>query len=525
MFHCVLPPPLVAVLSGAGISCAEDLLARDTARIVQEQGLTTEIVDLAKRMVIEHGSAPVRTAQMMLEEEGLVDDRGNLLLSAAAAAAAAAVGQGGTAAASYVALQPCATGVENIDTLLGGGFWPGEITELAGGSATGKTQLCHLAALYASRRRPWLSTSSSSSSSLLGGGGGGGGGGEGAPDTVIYLDTSSSFSPLRLEEMYTERFVLPAMAQHRHQHQNKNHPAPWSSSSSSSSSSAPAWAGVAPAAAYHRALSRIHCVRAFDVHEALAVVEEIAARLEAGPCAVYGVGVGGGSGGRGGGRDDLRGTAAASGATTAAAASAMGGGGGGGGGPRLGDNCDCCSLALLVVDSATALLQPVLATGAAGRGIMMSFAAALRRIADYGVAVVTTNSTVADVGRSGYRSGGGGGGGGGTGGGGGGGGLDQTARAALGASWRVVPGTRVLLERDFPHGVPDVATSRSSSSGGGGGGSSSGGQLQDVLVATVVKSHRAMTPQFMTIDWPQGLSMPVAPTMVVGADDEAARGH
>jgi RecA/RadA recombinase len=68
----------------------------------------------------------------------------------------------------------------SLDNLLGGGLSTGELTEVAGDTSTGKTQLC----MFASYR---VASSSSSSSS--------------PPNTVYYIDTANAFSPQRIQEM------------------------------------------------------------------------------------------------------------------------------------------------------------------------------------------------------------------------------------------------------------------------------------------------------------------------------------
>ncbi|KAF8724286.1 hypothetical protein HU200_021314 [Digitaria exilis] len=63
------------------------------------------------------------------------------------------------------------TGLEGIDTLLGGGLRQGQLTEVTGPSSSGKTQVClHSASLVAAKHM----------------------------GVVMYLDTSNSFSPSRV---------------------------------------------------------------------------------------------------------------------------------------------------------------------------------------------------------------------------------------------------------------------------------------------------------------------------------------
>lgn len=49
----------------------------------------------------------------------------------------------------YESRRPLTTGCKKIDQLLGGGFRPGEITELSGGSRAGKTRLAVQTCLHA----------------------------------------------------------------------------------------------------------------------------------------------------------------------------------------------------------------------------------------------------------------------------------------------------------------------------------------------------------------------------------------
>ncbi|XP_022633624.1 DNA repair protein RAD51 homolog 4 isoform X3 [Vigna radiata var. radiata] len=62
------------------------------------------------------------------------------------------------------------TGCEGIDALLGGGLREGQLTELVGSSASGKTQACLLSASTVAKHK----------------------------SSVIYLDTGNSFSPHRI---------------------------------------------------------------------------------------------------------------------------------------------------------------------------------------------------------------------------------------------------------------------------------------------------------------------------------------
>ncbi|XP_044957612.1 DNA repair protein RAD51 homolog 4 isoform X2 [Hordeum vulgare subsp. vulgare] len=63
------------------------------------------------------------------------------------------------------------TGLEGIDTLLGGGLRKGQLTEITGQSSSGKTQVCLYSAAHVAARHM---------------------------GAVLYLDTSNSFSPSRI---------------------------------------------------------------------------------------------------------------------------------------------------------------------------------------------------------------------------------------------------------------------------------------------------------------------------------------
>eukprot|EP00026_Physarum_polycephalum_P011473 Phypoly_transcript_11703.p1 GENE.Phypoly_transcript_11703~~Phypoly_transcript_11703.p1 ORF type:complete len:338 (+),score=16.05 Phypoly_transcript_11703:116-1129(+) len=67
------------------------------------------------------------------------------------------------------------TGSNGLDSILDGGLWGGEMTELVGQPATGKTQICMLAALTTVKQSK----------------------------TVVYIDSANSFSPERIVEMHT----------------------------------------------------------------------------------------------------------------------------------------------------------------------------------------------------------------------------------------------------------------------------------------------------------------------------------
>ncbi|EMS53753.1 DNA repair protein RAD51-like protein 4 [Triticum urartu] len=69
------------------------------------------------------------------------------------------------------------TGLEGIDTLLGGGLRKGQLTEITGQSSSGKTQVCLYSAAHVAARHMGL---------------------------VLYLDTSNSFSPSRIAHILDE---------------------------------------------------------------------------------------------------------------------------------------------------------------------------------------------------------------------------------------------------------------------------------------------------------------------------------
>jgi RecA/RadA recombinase len=72
---------------------------------------------------------------------------------------------------------PISTGSQGLDTLLGGGYTPGEIVEIYGSSNTGKTQLALQAALM----------------------------GATAGMNVVFVDTESTFRPERIAQIATVR--------------------------------------------------------------------------------------------------------------------------------------------------------------------------------------------------------------------------------------------------------------------------------------------------------------------------------
>ncbi|PKU87043.1 DNA repair protein RAD51 like 4 [Dendrobium catenatum] len=71
------------------------------------------------------------------------------------------------------------TGCDGIDTLLGGGLREGQLTEIVGPSSSGKTQFC-------------LYVASNVAVKLCG--------------SVVFLDTSNSFSPTRIASIVNQIF-------------------------------------------------------------------------------------------------------------------------------------------------------------------------------------------------------------------------------------------------------------------------------------------------------------------------------
>lgn len=253
------------------------------------------------------------------------------------------------------------TGCTALDALLGGGLRRGALTELCGGSATGKTQLAMLAAAAAAAR--------------------------GA--SVVYVDSANSFSARRMAQL---------LAGVRN------------------GGRAPQPPQTAPAADAERraessALSSVALFRVHSAHEAIALLDEV-----------------------------LVATSNASAEGTLADDGAQGSQEDPNSGPP--PEADALSsffsrLELVVVDSAGALLAPVLGAGSGqGHAVMAQMEAAMKRLASCRgstkVSVLCTNHVV----------GGGGGAGGGD------SAPGQTQNPALGMSWRRAPAVRVRLERD-----------------------------------------------------------------------------
>ncbi|XP_062193684.1 DNA repair protein RAD51 homolog 4 isoform X3 [Phragmites australis] len=80
------------------------------------------------------------------------------------------------------------TGLEGIDTLLGGGLRQGQVTEITGPSSSGKTQVCLHSASYVAARHM---------------------------GAVMYLDTSNSFSPSRIANI-TDELPISLVQEPRH---------------------------------------------------------------------------------------------------------------------------------------------------------------------------------------------------------------------------------------------------------------------------------------------------------------------
>ncbi|KAK7257777.1 hypothetical protein RIF29_32000 [Crotalaria pallida] len=81
------------------------------------------------------------------------------------------------------------TGFEGIDALLGGGLYEGQLTELVGPSSSGKTQACLLSASTVAKQK----------------------------SSVIYLDTSNSFSPQHIAHLVglSSGYVFDKQDDHR----------------------------------------------------------------------------------------------------------------------------------------------------------------------------------------------------------------------------------------------------------------------------------------------------------------------
>ena len=114
------------------------------------------------------------------------------------------------------------TGVESLDVLLGGGLMTGELSELVGPSSSGKTQVCHAAAVAAAAGQCNSST----------------------PSTVLYIDTCRSFSAARAAEMMRALDGNGARAQ-------------------------------------RRALARIRCARTRDAFDLISLLDGLWQRLDA----------------------------------------------------------------------------------------------------------------------------------------------------------------------------------------------------------------------------------------------------
>lgn len=253
------------------------------------------------------------------------------------------------------------TGCATLDTLLAGGLRRGVLTELCGGSATGKTQLAMLAAAAAAAR--------------------------GA--SVVYMDSANSFSARRVAEL---------LAGLRNGGRAPQPPQT-------------AQAADAERRAESSALNSIALFRVHSAHEAIALLDEVLVATA------------------NGGAEGARAEAGAEGSRADQAS-----------GPS--PEADALSsffsrLELVVVDSAGALLAPVLGAGSGqGHAVMAQVEAAMKRLASSrggtAVSVLCTNHVV----------GGGGGADGGD------GASGQAQYPALGMSWRRAPAVRVRLERD-----------------------------------------------------------------------------
>ena len=91
------------------------------------------------------------------------------------------------------------TGSANLDKLLSGGLYTGEVTEVVGKCGSGKTQICMSAAVHLAAMNS-ISDRVSILSDI----------GENIKDgyTVAYIDTCNAFSALRISQIYTHTKLL-----------------------------------------------------------------------------------------------------------------------------------------------------------------------------------------------------------------------------------------------------------------------------------------------------------------------------
>ncbi|KAK6190629.1 hypothetical protein SNE40_002453 [Patella caerulea] len=131
------------VFEEKGIRTVTDFLGRDLEEVAQENALPFKDLVAMKRHILVKLSSSIRNGRELLQ----CVDSGIVYLS---------------------------TGIKRLDDLLNGGIYIGEVTEICGGIAVGKTQIC-LSCLY-------YTTAVKQAN-------------------VIYIDTSCSFSSTRVLEL------------------------------------------------------------------------------------------------------------------------------------------------------------------------------------------------------------------------------------------------------------------------------------------------------------------------------------
>ncbi|XP_038058675.1 DNA repair protein RAD51 homolog 4-like [Patiria miniata] len=264
----------VDALNGGGIKTVLDFICADVEDLAQKCSISYKVLQSIRRLLLaQYSSFPVNGAD-------LHDD-----------------------VMSSVAI--LSTGCSSLDELLDGGLYTSELTEITGGPATGKTQLC-------------MTTAASVATT--------------AQQNVLYIDTNGGFSSQRLQDIMAARGNTDKIM----------------------------------AAAFQR----LRCARTFDLFELLSLLEMTKSSMDSGSDAFY------------------------------------------------------ASLKLVVVDSVTAVVAPVLGgQQTEGHGMMIHLARSLKALAvEYSVAVLLTNNQVRG---------------------------DGTQRKpALGRTWSHVPHCRLLLTHD-----------------------------------------------------------------------------
>lgn len=111
----------VRALRGAGVTTVEDLVASDTEELAQKSSVSYKALLAIRRVLLaQHTAFPVSGADLYEE-----------LLSSTAI---------------------LSTSIPSLDKLLDSGLYTGEITELSGGPATGKSQVCFAVAVHTAHR-------------------------------------------------------------------------------------------------------------------------------------------------------------------------------------------------------------------------------------------------------------------------------------------------------------------------------------------------------------------------------------